>query len=220
MVDMRDPVVSERRGSRRRTRVARQRLEQSLSQDARTTFCVAALSAAVALPALVLGGALPLVTLIGAALTLFAFLLSRREERPAALSWVFVALAGYTVVQILPLPIGLLRVISPSAARIWERSAPSEVIHWASLSLDPGASGMEVVKWCSYAFMLVAAAWLARQKGQTPALLMVFGSALAVTLVWVLHSVFELDALYGVYKPRFAIQERLDPILNSNKMAG
>ena len=94
MVDMRDPVVSERRGSRRRTRVARQRLEQSLSQDARTTFCVAALSAAVALPALVLGGALPLVTLIGAALTLFAFLLSRREERPAALSWVFVALAG------------------------------------------------------------------------------------------------------------------------------
>src|SRR5690349_21131674 len=109
MVDMRDPVVNERRGSRRRTRVARQRLDQSLSPDARTSFCVAALGAAVVLPALVLGGALPLVTLVGAAVTLFAFLLSRREERPAALAWVFVALAGYTLVQILPLPVALLR---------------------------------------------------------------------------------------------------------------
>jgi tetratricopeptide (TPR) repeat protein len=214
MVDVRDPVVSAAPVSRHRSRVAQ------MSPEARTNFCVAALAAAVALPALILGGALPLVALVGAGLTLFAFLLSKREERPAALAWVFMALAAYTLFQILPLPMVLLRVLSPSAARIWERGAPSELIRWASLSLDPGASALEAIKWCSYGLMLVVAAWLARRKGQIPALTMVFGTALAVTLVWALHAELELDALYGLYKPRFISHQSLAPFLNRNSLAG
>jgi hypothetical protein len=63
MVDVKDDTLDAPRASRRRMRAPRS--AQALSSDARVTLCIAALGAAVALPALILGGALPAAALAG-----------------------------------------------------------------------------------------------------------------------------------------------------------
>src|SRR4051812_46027259 len=90
------------------------------------------------------------VTVIG--VTLCCVLADSRDayavRSPAAIAALL--LSGYTALQAVPLPIRLLKAIAPRTADLWSRALlpfhePGP--RWASISLDPGASTIEVIKW-------------------------------------------------------------------------
>jgi tetratricopeptide (TPR) repeat protein len=185
----------------------------------RVLLCTYGLSLVVAGSALGLGGAIPLIALAVGALGIFVLLLTAAETAPN-IAWIPLALAFYSALQAMPLPPTLVAALSPHAYSIWERAAFAGATGWVPLSLDPAASSLEAFKWASYAAALATATWIGRRGGQAPALYILFGSALAVTLVWAVHAYAQLDSLYGFYHPRFADRQEPSPILNRNNLAG
>ena len=139
-------------------------------------------------------------------------------------SLVFAALAAYTLLQALPMPIGWLKVIAPANADVWERclfpfgeAGP----RWASLSLDPGASVVEALKWSTYAAVFTAAAALGARKGAGWGIAMVFGTAVAAALTTLGHGILGATRVYGLYQPNFNVLGwHVGPLLNPNNLAG
>lgn len=70
------------------------------------------------------------------------------------------ALAAYTMLQVLPLPSGLLGLISPRAGTIRELFDPS----FAPISYEPAASAREAARLCLYAMVALTAADRARAR--------------------------------------------------------
>src|SRR5690606_18916654 len=112
------------------------------------------------LMALALGGAYPAALLAVAPLVLAGSLLAS-FGRPRPLAWptrIAFGLAGFTLFQAVPLPIGLLEVLSPGGADIWARALRplGESVRWGSISLDPGASMLALL--CAMACVFVLSA--------------------------------------------------------------
>ncbi|HWA74810.1 MAG TPA: O-antigen ligase family protein [Polyangiaceae bacterium] len=144
----------------------------------------------------------------------------RRVPAPALL---MSALGAYCLLQSLPLPMGLLRVLSPSAADAWSRSLLPfhESVGVGSLSLDPGASSVEAAKWCGYAVAFTLASSFGRRRGATPVVALVFASALAVALATLGHRLVGASRVFGLYAPEFGTSSvQIGPILNPNCLAG
>lgn len=137
---------------------------------------------------------------------------------------VIAGLAAYTLLQTLPMPMGWLAAIAPANADVWSRSllplgegAPA----WAPISLDPGASRVEVLRWATYGLAFVAAAAVAARHGMAWGVATVFGAALTAALVTLGHGLLGLTSVYGLYKPHFlALAWHLGPLLNPNNLAG
>lgn len=133
-------------------------------------------------------------------------------------------LAAFSVLQAVPMPIGILRWIAPDNADIWTRSliafgeaGPT----WASLSLDPGASVVEGLKWLIYSGVFACANLLARRRGRAGGVALVFASGVAMALVTVAHGLAGATKVYGFYSPHFsAAPWHVAPLLNPNNLAG
>src|SRR5690606_41824883 len=147
--------------------------------------------------ALALGGAHTYVLLAAAPVCLlgYACLLTSFESVegvsvswPAPV-WVFAGLAGYSALQAVPLPVSVLEFLSPEAADIWAHALSpfDEVVEWGALSLDPGASLREALKWLLYGLNFVAAVLVARRYGRAVPALVVCGCALVVAAATVGH---------------------------------
>ncbi len=134
------------------------------------------------------------------------------------------ALALYTLLQALPLPIGLLRVIAPANADVWERVLlpfGEPALKWASLSLDPGASVVEALKWATYAAVFASAAAISAKRGAAWGVTLVFTSAMLAAIVTVAHGLAGATRVYGLYQPAFAASAwHIGPLLNPNNLAG
>jgi len=136
---------------------------------------------------------------------------------------ILVALSLFTALQALPLPLGVLAKIAPANADIWARSLLPFGEHptWGSLSLDPGATLVEALKWLSYACVLFATATLARRRGTPYVLAIVFGSATLLAIVTVLHGMAEAKTVFGIYEPAAVFgPSHMGPLLNTNNLAG
>jgi hypothetical protein len=155
------------------------------------------------------------ITSAGAALCLAPARLPR-------IGWVLAGLAVYTMLQVVPLPLGVLRWLSPSSASVWQGALVplKDNVRFATLSVDPAATALEALKGCAYLCVLVAASgWRARRRSLRPALL-VFGSALVVCLVTLLHGVLDVGRVYGLY-PTFEVWRwTRGPLINGNNLAG
>jgi hypothetical protein len=133
-------------------------------------------------------------------------------------------LAGYTFFQALPLPYRVLEKLAPDNADVWGRallpfgeSAP----HFASISLDPGASLLEGLKLLVYAGMVVLAASQGARRGATTGILLVFVSALLTATVTLGHGLLGATKVYGLYEPTFQpVPWHVGPLLNPNNLAG
>jgi tetratricopeptide (TPR) repeat protein len=140
---------------------------------------------------------------------------------PAALA---AALAGYTLLQAAPLPMSLLERIAPASADIWARALMplgEAAPRFASLSLDPGASIVEALKWLTYAAVFTAAAALSARRGATLGVALVFVSAALVALVTVIHGLAGMTRVYGFYEPSVTLAPwHTGPLLNPNTLAG
>jgi hypothetical protein len=134
------------------------------------------------------------------------------------------ALALFTLVQALPLPMGLLRAIAPANADVWERTLlplGEPALAWASLSLDPGASVLEAVKWATYAAVFASAAAISTKRGAAWGVMLVFASAMLAAVVTVAHGLAGATKVYGLYQPGFAGSVwHMGPLLNPNNLAG
>jgi hypothetical protein len=134
------------------------------------------------------------------------------------------ALAGYTLLQAIPMPIGWLRVVAPANADVWDRClgplgepGPS----WASISLDPGASFVEVLKWTVYGAVFAVAAAVASRRGASWGVASVFIAAAAAALTTLVHGLAGATHVYGLYQPGFnALPWHIGPLLNANNLAG
>ncbi len=154
-------------------------------------------------------------------LGLSSFVAWKRGSLPAP-AWVLLALAAYTIVQALPLPMGLVGFFAPQNADVWQRA--SDVLGTSvvpSLSLDPGASWVEAAKWALYAGVFSIAAFVGRRQGATVVLGIVFAAAMAVALLTLGHKIVGATKLYGLYTPKWAHPNfALAPLLNTNNLAG
>jgi tetratricopeptide (TPR) repeat protein len=143
-----------------------------------------------------------------------------RRLTPPALA--LLALAGYSAVQAIPLRVEWLHYLSPVAADVWSRALRPmhESVSWGSLSVDPGASLREAMKWASYAavFSTAVAAGARFGKSFTPAVIVCVATLLA--LVHLAHELSGARAVYGLYVPRFSRQAHIGPLLNPNNLAG
>jgi tetratricopeptide (TPR) repeat protein len=137
---------------------------------------------------------------------------------------IFAALAAYTLLQAVPIPMAWLKVLAPANADIWERSllpfgeaGPS----LASISLDPGASVVEALKWSTYAAVFTAASSLGARKSAGWGVAMVFGTALAAAFTTMAHGLLGATKVYGLYQPNFNVLAwHVGPLLNPNNLAG
>ncbi len=145
-----------------------------------------------------------------------------RELPPPA--GILAGLAAFTALQFAPLPTGWVAALSPRAADAWRRAAallgdPSPV--GSSLSIEPGATALEALKWLGYGALFVAAARLARRRGPQTGMGLVFASAATAALVTLLHAAAAAERLYGIYAPLAARPPwALAPLLNPNNLAG
>lgn len=138
-------------------------------------------------------------------------------------AWLLLGLALYTMLQATPLPMALVRAIAPHNAEVWERarSGLGMNLGWAHLSIDPGASWVEALKWLAYAGVFLCAAFIARERGASTVLQVVFASAVGVALITLTHRITGATSLYGVYRPQYATPSfALAPLLNANNLAG
>jgi tetratricopeptide (TPR) repeat protein len=140
---------------------------------------------------------------------------------PAGLGLV---LAAFTFIQSIPIPMPVLRWIAPDNADVWSRSliafgekGPS----WASVSLDPGASVIESLKWFTYVGVFAVSNLIARRRGRTWGVALVFASGLIVALVTIVHGLVGTTTVYGFYVPQFGtVPWHVGPLLNTNNLAG
>lgn len=145
----------------------------------------------------------------------------RRFQLPAVIA---ALLALYSFVQSLPMPLSWLRALSPVAAQTWQdafKLVGVSTARWASISVDPGASRVEALKWLCYAALFAAAARLAREKGSQRGALIVVGSALLGGILCVAHGLFGVEDWMGLYHPKLARPPWAPaPLLNPNNFAG
>ncbi len=175
---------------------------------------------------LAVGGALPgpcLVTGVLAALAALVAAAVQPGSRAASFGPAIglAALASLCLLQTVPLPLSWLQSLSPTAADVWGRSllAMGGEVHHAPVSLDPGATTLEAVKFGSYGAIFVASAVLARIRGAAVGILIVFASGVALSITTAVHEIVGARTLFGVYQPESSFA-RMSPLLNANNLAG
>ena len=134
-------------------------------------------------------------------------------------------LTAYTALQCLPMPTELLAVVAPHNADVWSRAlAP---LHepgprWATISEDPSATRVEVLKGISYMLAFIAALRAARQREGVAFLsLAIISTGVVEAAAALVHPAFGIRKLYGVYEPGPGVVERhLAPLMNPNNLAG
>lgn len=155
---------------------------------------------------------------VTALLTLWAA--PRRWSLPALVS---TGLAGICLLQLVPVPLTWLEVVSPRAADLWERALEMtpQPGRASPLSLDPTATSLEAVKWLVYAGVVVLGARVAARRGVRSVAMILFASGVAVAIVTALHALVGAERVFGIYRPAFATgQAHVGPLLNPNNLAG
>lgn len=178
-------------------------------------------------------GALPVeVLLVAAVLAAVACgLLAVEAETPLTPSVrmcaaVFALLVGYTLLQTIPLPAGVCRVLAPANAAIWERSlAPFREAgpSFHPLTTAPAATRVEVLRGAFYACILFSSLRINALEGGSRFLVrIVVASGIMMALATLAHAATDATSVFGLYTPRETYAYRaghLSPLLNTNHLA-
>lgn len=210
-----------RRRSRERTTTERHLLDSAEDLGLATTLSLATFGSVLAV------GGVHLPVLLGVwAVVLVGLLLALRVRARLPVAWpalFLVGLAAYTALQATLLPFRWLSAIAPHNAEVWARSltllegAPA----YATLSLDPGATWVEALRYLVYAGVVLIAATLAARRGALFGVALVFVSALTLALATLGHGLAGATRVWGIYQPSFHVQMwHVGPLLNPNNLAG
>ncbi|WP_309242977.1 O-antigen ligase family protein [Hyalangium versicolor] len=178
---------------------------------------------------LALGGAptwvlYPLVGLATVAFVL-AGLGARRQGHALHVPWLALALVAGAVlclIQLIPLPSGLLGAVSPEAASLREFAlVPLGLSSARPVSLDPPATWRELARYVAYALAFVAAVEVCRFRRSRRRLLTVLAlTGAGVALIGVLHEALEMPLLFGFRAYTYARPTLVTPFGNPNHLAG
>jgi hypothetical protein len=133
-------------------------------------------------------------------------------------------LVAWTFLQQVPMPISWLAAIAPANADVWSRAlsplkepGPS----WAPISLDPTATRVQVLRGIVYLVVFLCALRIAsRSTGIKFLERTLLASAVAMGLAAVLHPLFGMERVFGVFTPETAeFGTRIAPLLNSNHLS-
>jgi tetratricopeptide (TPR) repeat protein len=181
--------------------------------------------------ALALGGLVTwILCVITGALAASTFLLWFGAEgtrgRPVAgvLVTVAVVLLVFTGIQCIPMPIGWLKAIAPESADVWSRAlnplhepGPSS----ATLSLDPIATRIQVLRGVAYLLAFVSALRIAqRREGVTFLIRVLSLSGLVLAFAALLHPALGAEKVFWIYEPenRAIAARHIAPLLNANHL--
>jgi hypothetical protein len=214
----------ERRESRKRgqSRTRRGRLDRWLEGS---LFAVVLLSVlaigTVHVPSLLVVGAL---AIAAGALALHLY---HRDVNGWPITLPFVGmglLTLYTALQAIPLPASLVALVAPGSADVWANAlAPlaQPGPAWHPISLDPGATWVEVLKGFTYAAVLLASSVVAYRRSATFGVATVFFSALTLAIVTLAHGLSGMTKVFGIYEPIYSFASwAIGPLLNVNHLAG
>lgn len=136
---------------------------------------------------------------------------------------ILVGLSAFSALQALPLPMGWLEWLDASSAGIWKSALQplGEETARASISLDPGASMVESLKWLCYASVFIAGAGVTARRSLRWVCGLIFGAAVLAALTTLAHRLVGAEAFLGVYRPVYAAPKfAAAPLLNANNLAG
>jgi len=155
-----------------------------------------------------------------------------REPAPKisrSIPWVLFAfgvLFAMTLVQAIPLPASVCRLLSPASAEIWERAlAPMREPGpaWHTLSVAPAATRIEVLRELFYVAVFLAAVRVASlERGKDFLVRIVVVSSALMGFAALGHMAVSAETVFGLYRPREVWAYRpghLAPLLNSNHLA-
>lgn len=207
----------------------RRRRRSSVGHSTQSTPRVAWLLASVVLLAPQLVGALHVPVVIGVAASLTAIFvyamwsgaISTRLPLPAV---ALALLAAYSLLQALPLPVQITEHLARANWDAYTRlfdAFGERAPRFLPLSLDPGASRIEAVKWSTYAIAFALAAGVGARGYARSGPVMVLVSALAIAVVTLGHRLAGAQTIFGIYAPtgEFA-KSSIGPLLNPNNLAG
>jgi hypothetical protein len=151
------------------------------------------------------------------------------SARPAATTLVTVGvlLVSWTLLQAIPLPRAVVAALASDNADVWHRAlsplreaGPSFV----TISLDPVATRVQVLRGVTYLLTLVAALRVAhRPEGIAFLERAVVAAGIAMAFAAAMHPVFGAEKVWGAYQPgeAYAYAPRhIAPLLNTNHLAG
>lgn len=130
----------------------------------------------------------------------------------------------YTLAQCVPMPARWLVALTSTNADTWARAlSPLKQAGPASvtISLDPGATRLEVLKGATYLAAFLGALQIAR----TPRGSAILRGGMVITAVILavaalLHPAFGMHRVFGLYEPGPGVSERhVAPLLNANHLA-
>ena len=167
------------------------------------------------------------VTVVLLAATVFAWW-SAEPLRPrwcaTLVLWAGAGLTLWTALSVVPIPSRWLLYLSPHAADVWARCLTP--LHqpgpaWATLSLDPVATRVEVLRGVAYALAFIAASRIAaRREGVIFLERALAVTAIALAAAALLHPALGAEKVFGVYTPRQDPGARhIAPILNPNVLS-
>ena len=138
-----------------------------------------------------------------------------------------VIVVAYTLLQSVPLPAAAVSALSPHTADAWMRvfsplREPGPA--WFSLSLDPTATRVEVLRGALYLGVFVVSVALSRRRtGAVVGERVLMTAGVVMALVALAHPAFRAERVFGAYAPvesyAFA-QSHMSPLLNVNHLAG
>ena len=190
----------------------------------RDRFTLLAVATSVAVAIFAIGGAprwAQAATAVAAAVALASTLTSKRGlERRPPLVVLLIAAAGWTLVQLLPLPDAVLQALTPTLSGL--RSDGTALVHvhaLPTLSMDvPGTLRALVFFVILSAVAIVALRIAAQERGRYALMSTVALGAGATALISALHYAFDAHSLYGLYHPLQAAPRIMGPLLNTNHL--
>lgn len=132
-----------------------------------------------------------------------------------------VGLGVYTSLQAVSLPLWLVQFVDPLHGETWARTFRLlEHTGAAALSLEPDTTRYEAVRVLTYGLTWGVVSGLAKRHGPLMVARWVVWLVACAAVVTVLHRVFGLRSVYGVYAPRFVGPRWVGPLLNPNNLGG
>jgi tetratricopeptide (TPR) repeat protein len=198
----------------------------------RTTIVQVLLAIAVVAPGLALGAVHPqaLAALTGLAAALLIALAFGAGDDEHRIDFDFVTallvgLAAFTALQLVPLPAGLVAIVSPNAHEIRSRAlvalgrgGPALM----PLTLDASLTASELAKLLVYLAVYLGARLVSRRRGPEFVYGLAVFAAGAAAAVFLAHKILLLDKVYGFYEPLHlgpGAASASAPLLNPNHLS-
>lgn len=174
------------------------------------------------------GGVLPEALVAATCVAVVTLLIVRQEPTRAhsARIWTLgVALAcllAWTWLQLIPMPLSLLALVSRQAAEVWghARAPVADGFGWGMISLEPvGTLSSGVALATALGTLLIASTVGVTKEGRDRLTWLVIVAGLILSVLTLGHSAVGAKRVFGIYEPVRDTHQPLGPLINTNHLS-